>query len=213
MKTPAALSFAALSLAALTAASEGRAQGFTNVDWLVLQPEVGVSWANVASFSNSNLFPEVNTSSETGPRYGAFVGMRFGPVSFGGHFDFARYTPYDIGTVGVMGELRLPSPLIQPWARLGIGYAWLGDVNLASNAFRCSPGSTATECPSINGWNLGLGAGVDFALIKYVTVGAGVDFTLLNLTRSASPTATGFSQTGDSVGFQLSLMARAALRF
>lgn len=207
------LSIAAITLAAITVSSESAAQGVTDINWLVLQPEVGVSWANIASFNNSGLFPGVDTRSETGPRYGAFVGMRFSFLSFGAHFDYARYTPFDIGTVGVMLEARLPTPLVQPFARLGGGYAWLGDVNLASAAFSCSPGSASTQCPSINGWNLDAGAGVDFALHKHFTLGAGVDFTLLNLTRSASPTATAFSRTGDSVGFQLSILARAALRF
>jgi hypothetical protein len=114
---------------------------------------------------------------------------------------------------GARVQVHIPLPVVKPFARIGGGWAWLGSLNPASALWTCSPGSTGNDCPSISGWNLNAGAGVDFAVRRWLTLGAGLDFYLLNLNRAASPTQVNFMRTGDSMGFQLALSAQAAFRF
>lgn len=171
----------------------------------------GLAYANVLAFSNDALFPGVTESREWGPHYGLTAGLRFGPVSFGAHGDLSRFRSYDIGTLGGVVELRLPIPVVQPWARVGFGYAWLGDVQVSTSLASCSPTSSSSACPSVRGWTLSGGAGLDVWLHRYLTLGVGLDVYVLNLTRSASPTTVNFERTGDSVGLQGALSVQVGL--
>jgi hypothetical protein len=189
------------------------AQSLTNRDWVVLEPSVGVSYANILAFDNSGLIPGVNNSSSFGPMYGITAGSRFSIVTVAARLDFSRYDAFDVGTLGARVQVHIPLPVVKPFARIGGGWAWLGSLNPASALWTCSPGSTGNDCPSISGWNLNAGAGVDFSVQRWLTLGAGLDFYLLNLNRAASPTQVNFMRTGDSMGFQLALSAQAAFRF
>ncbi len=185
------------------ASSAAYAHKDSSTDTPFVDAQVGFAYANVLAFSNDALLPGVNESREWGSHFGATLGLRFGPVAFGAHSDFSRFTSYDIGTLGGMVELRLPIPVVQPYARIGFGYAWLGDLRVSSSLAHCNPTSTSAACPSVRGWTLSGGAGVDFWLGRYFTLGVGLDVYVLNLTRSASPTTINFEQTGDSIGLQL----------
>jgi hypothetical protein len=202
-----------LALALSTLPLGAGAQSLTNSDWVVLEPSVGVSYANILAFDNSGLIPGVNNSTSFGPMYGITAGSRFSIVTVAARLDFSRYDAYDVGTLGARVQVHIPLPVVKPFARIGGGWAWLGSLNPASALWTCSPGSTGNDCPSISGWNLNAGAGVDFAVQRWLTLGAGLDFYLLNLNRAASPTQVNFMRTGDSMGFQLALSAQAAFRF
>lgn len=203
----------ALTLALCALPLGAQAQGLNDSNWVVLEPSVGLSYANILAFDNSGLLPGVNNSSGFGPMYGITAGSRFSIVTVAARLDFSRYDAYDIGTLGARVQVHIPLPVVKPFARIGGGWAWLGSLNPTSAMWTCSPGSTSTECPSINGWNLNAGAGVDFAVQRWLTLGLGLDFYLLNLNRAASPTQVAFMRTGDSMGFQLALNAQAAFRF
>jgi len=205
---------ASLALAlALSAPAAAGAQSLTTNDWFVLEPAVGVAYANVLAFDNTGLIPGVNSSTGFGPVFGLTAGMRFSIVTVAAHLDYARFAPYDVGTLGGRVQVHIPLPIVKPFARVGAGYAWLGALNPASSLWTCSPGSASNDCPGINGWTVSAGAGVDFAIARWFTLGAALDFNVLNLNRDASPTQVNFSRTGDSLGFQLALSAQAAFRF
>lgn len=203
----------ALAAALVLAPAAAGAQGLTDHDWFVLEPSAGVAYANVFAFDNSGLIPGLNQSSGFAPVFGLTAGTRLSIVTLAAHLDFARYDAYDVGTVGARIQVHAPLPIVKPFARIGGGFAWLGALNPASSLWTCTPGSTSNDCPSIRGWNFTAGAGVDFALKRWLTLGAGLDFTLLNLNRAASPTQVNFMRTGDSLGFQLALSVQAAFRF
>ncbi len=202
----------ALAFVLVSAGSGASAQSLLSHDWLVLQPEVGVSYANVVAVSNAGLFPSASSTSGFGPRYGLLAGMRFGPVTGGVRVDFARYSAYDVGDAGLFVEVRIPVPFIQPFGRVGAGYAWLGDLNPDPRYLACGATGTRAECPRVSGWFASVGGGIDLAFSRHFTLGANLDMTFLNLTRAASPTSLMFSNTGDSVGLQLTLGLHAALR-
>ncbi|MBI5514535.1 MAG: hypothetical protein HY909_12245 [Deltaproteobacteria bacterium] len=183
---------------------------------LFLEGELGGSYSNVIAFTNTMLLPGVSVPGATetklvGSRFGAFAGVFVGPVGFGLHGALSRFSPYDIGTLGPELRVRLPTPLVQPYARLQGGYAWLGAVN-AQQVWRCMPTSTSTQCPSVAGWYLGAGLGIDFLLGRYISVGGDLGLDILNFSRSASPTTVDYTMEGSSVGLQATLAAHATLR-
>ncbi len=193
--------------------SNAQTDGITGSDWIFVQPEVGVAYADVLALSNNNLLPSLTESKVWGEQFAGVVGMRFGPFAFGVRGSFAHYNPFDIGTLGAEIQLRLPIPVIQPYARLGFGYAWLGAID-PETAWSCTSSAAASGgCPKIYGWTASAGAGVDIWLSRHFTVGAGLDVNILNLTRSASIDTVNYTQSGDSLGIEASLTAHAALRF
>lgn len=204
---------ALLALPLSLAPSLAGAQSLTTNDWVVLEPSIGASYVNVLAFDNSGLLPGVTESSGYGLALGLTAGMRFSIVTIAAHMDLARYKPYDVGTLGGRVQVHLPLPVVKPFARIGFGYAWLGDLNVSSSLITCTPGASSPACPSINGWSAAVGAGVDFSVARWLTLGAALDLTVLNLNRASSPTQVSFSNTGDSVGMQLALSAQAAFRF
>lgn len=210
--TPARLAAPALALSLALSGASASAQSLLSHDWLVLQPELGLSYANVVAVNNDGLFPSASTTSGFGPRFGVLAGMRFGPVTGGVRADLARYAAYDVGNAGVFVELRIPVPFIQPFGRVGAGYAWLGDLNPDPRYLSCGATGSGASCPKVSGWFATVGGGLDLAISSHFTVGANLDVNFLNLTRAASPTSVMFSNTGDSVGLQVTLGLHAALR-
>ena len=202
----------ARALSVALASAGASAQSLLSHDWLVLQPELGLSYANVVAFNNDGLFPSASTTSGFGPRFGLLAGMRFGPVTAGARVDLARYAAYDVGDAGLFVELRVPVPFIQPFGRVGVGYAWLGDLNPDPHYLACGASGTGAGCPKVSGWFASVGGGLDLAISSHFTLGANLDATFLNLTRAASPTNVMFTNTGDSVGLQITLGLHAALR-
>lgn len=203
-------------LAALVSSARAEAQVVNN-DFLVLQPELGSAYNNVVAFKNNMLLPGVSVPGavETkgfGSHFGALAGMRFGPFAFGLHADLSRYAAYDIGTLGPQIQLRLPLPMVQPYARINVGYAWMGAIN-SSAVWMCSPTSSGNNCPSIGGWTISGGAGLDVWLSRRFTVGGGLDVYVLNFNRSASPSTVNYTQEGNAVGLQVAANLQAALRF
>lgn len=204
---------AALAAGVVLVGAEAQAQRLTDRDWFVLQAEAGASYANVVAVNHDGLFPSASSTGGWGPHYGVQAGMRFGPVSFGGRFDYSTYEAYNLGGAGLFVELRLPIPLLQPFGRVGAGFAWLGDLNPDPRYLGCgATGSSSATCPSVSGWYASLGGGVDLVLVSAFTVGAHLDLNLLNLNRDADPTNVTFMRTGDSVGLQVTLGLHAALR-
>ena len=97
----------ALAAALALAGAEASAQSLLSHDWLVLQPELGLSYANVVAMSNEGLFPSASNTNGFGPRFGVLAGMRFGPITAGARVDLARYAAYDIGDAGLFVEVLM----------------------------------------------------------------------------------------------------------
>lgn len=206
-----------LSLAVGLLAPAAASAQVVNTDWLILQPEVGFSYANVLAFQSDMLLPGVSVpgavnTSGFGSHFGALAGMRFGPFAFGLHGDLSRYSSFDIGTLGPQLQLRLPIPIVQPYARVNIGYTWMGAIDTRS-VWMCTPSSTGNTCPSVSGWTVSAGVGLDFWVSRTVTLGGGLDFYVLNFNRSASPSSVSFTQEGNAVGLQIAANLQAALHF
>ena len=199
---------ASVSLAGATAG----AQSLLSHDWLVLQPEVSLAYANLVAVNNNALFPTANATGGWGPHFAVLAGMRFGPFTAGAQVDYARFPAYGVGGAGLFAELRLPVTFVQPFGRVGFGYAWLGDLNPDPAYLACGATGTAATCPKVSGWYGSIGGGLDLAFNQHFTLGAHLDVNFLNLTRAASPAAVQFVNPGDSVGLQVTVGLHAALR-
>lgn len=187
-----------------------------DVDFLWIEANAGASFVNLVAFQNSNfsgngsdsLFREV---SGVGGVVGAALGFRVFWLAIGARATFAGYDGFQIGTVGGEATLRFPIPIIEPWIRLGFGYAWQGDANYSNVS-----GSSTT----VYGWDLNAGAGLDIYLTNWLTVGGGVTFDLLNMSRQRDITAECMGVTdicpsmdGDAVGIQGRLFGTVGLHF
>jgi hypothetical protein len=164
----------------------------------------GYSYANVISFSQANFLPETERVEGSGFFGGAGLGFRVHILTFGAQATLASYAPtaddgFELGTViGTIG-LHLPVPGIQPYFRVGAGYAWMGKANYAD------PGISETR---VYGFVIEGGFGVDIKLGRAISLGLGVDAAYLNLGRqSASEVGmiddVDFEEDGDAVGYQV----------
>lgn len=186
-----------------------------DVDFIWFELEGGVSDVNLIAFQGGDafgapgsLFQEVQG---TGPFVGLGVGFRVFILSIGARVTYANYQNFDIGNIGGDVTLRLPIPVVEPYVRVGAGYAWQGQANYADPAM-----STST----VYGWSFDSALGIDIYLANWFTIGAGVGLNLLNMSRQSDPTADCMGATdicpdqpGDAVGYQLRGFLQVGFRF
>lgn len=197
-------------LPATRALAEDDDDGGRGIVWL--RGDVGLAYVDLRSISYDNLFAEdaaledaIVETSGTGPQFGVSGGFRLLFLTIGAHLQLASYEPFDVGTILLEIEAHLPVPLpIEPYARVGFGYAWVGqDLG----------GSDANI--SINGYDFRAGLGLDIFLGDHFSIGAAATIDVLNLSRQdlgESPTAIDVSE-GNAVGIQAGFMAQAGLHF
>lgn len=189
-----------------------------DVDFLWIEIEGGISDANLIAFTDSN-FVSAATGGEpvfrevrgTGPFIGAGLGFRVYFLAIGARFYYANYQSFDLGNIGGDITLRLPIPVVEPYARVGFGYGWQGQANYMNPSM-----STTT----VYGWSFDSALGVDIYLANWFTIGAGVGLNVLNMSRQSDPTMPCMAVTdicpgnpGDAVGYQLRGFAQIGFRF
>ncbi len=184
-----------------------------DVDFLWIEVEGGISNVNLVAFRNANFAAGdtrvFHSVSGTGPMVGAALGFRVWWLAVGARMTFASYDTFQIGTVGGDIQLRLPIPIVEPYLRVGFGYAWQGGANYAD------PLMSAT---TVYGWSFDAALGFDIFLTNWLTIGGGVGFDLLNMTRQRDPVASPVTtfhpeQDGDAIGYQLRGFGQIGLHF
>jgi len=209
--------------------SDGR-----DVDFLWIEAFGGISYINLVAFSGGGTFDGTSTdpstgatsvfnqTSGTGAIGGAALGFRVWWIAVGARFSYAAYNlaatnPFQLGTIGGEVALRLPIPVVEPYVRVGAGYAWQGDAHLSMPTATSAMVNPAT---TVYGWAFNAALGVDIFLVNWFTIGAGVGLDVLNMTRQTNPTTacmgvTDFcpSRPGDAVGYQLSGFVQIGFHF
>jgi hypothetical protein len=191
---------------------------------LFAQGEAGYSFAHVSSVaSEGRLVPTLNTVEGHGYGFGLTAGVRlfFIDVALHGHVSRLDSAPsadaplsrgFDLGQVQLLAQLHAPLPFIDPYLRLGFGYAWLGNPPLAEIADR--------SFSNPNGWSPTIGLGADVWLGSWVTLGAGVDFSGFFLHRpgsmgsmscSGNATCDELTKDGNGAGYMLNAQVRLGL--
>lgn len=172
---------------------------------LYLQALGGFSYANLVQFRSDNFIPSAEERAGSGAFGGAAVGVRLWWFTLGARATLARFADFDLGGVGADVGLHFPVPFIQPYLRVGLGYAWLGTANFSE------PRLSDTD---VHGLYVDTGAGVDLRLLSWFSLGAGFDVAFLNLGRQKVQDAgtvnmVNFEEDGDGAGLQIRVHLQA----
>lgn len=179
-----------------------------------IEAGVGYTWIDLGQFRLDNLVPSVVRIDGNGFAAAAGGGLQVSFLTFGLQGEWARYPDFDLGTVALSLGVRLPVPLIQPYFRAGVGYAWVLNVDDG-----VSDAVFPTGLEGVRGLAADAAIGVDIAITEVFAINLGFDAAVLSLKRQQSgiddfgdPNFVP-NQDGDAVGLQLSLLAGVNLRF
>lgn len=184
-------------------------------DFIWIEVEGGVSWVNLVAFQQTNFsgvtvggFDEVEG---VGPMLGGALGFRVFFFALGARATIASYPGFEIGTVGGEAQFRIPTPVVEPYIRVGAGYAWQGSANYRD------PMMSSTN---VYGWTLNGAIGLDIFIAWWFTLGVGASVDFLNMTRQTDVRmpcmgVTDFCPTenGDAIGAQARGYAQAGFHF
>ena len=205
-----------------------------SVDFLFIQAEGGLSVIDLTGLSSSStgasVAPSLHEMRQSGYGGGLTVGFRSWIFAVAAHGYISRFISgapstvmgvmnnqdFDFGQVMLEGQIRIPLPVVEPYVRVGFGYAFLGAFQL-NQMYEASTSE-------INGWTGKVGAGLDVWLGHYITVGAGADFSVMNLRRggvmrdsstcpTTDPTCVELRMDGDSLGWLIAAHIQAGLHF
>lgn len=187
-----------------------------SADLLWIEGAFGYSYVDLVQFDNSNFLPNVERLKGSGWSAAAAAGIRLSFLMIGGRATLSSYEGFDLWTLGGEIHLRIPIGALEPYARIGVGYGFVGQANYDT------PADSEVD---VFGLVLDGGAGLDIYLDKIVAIGVGMDAAFLNLSRQrvdmdgcmGSMTCTidevNFQEDGDAAGLQLRLHAHASLHF
>ncbi len=168
-----------------------------------IEAQAGYSFVNLIQFRADNFIPEAEKLQGNGFFGGAALGFRVYFLTLGARATIASYFGFEIGTVGVDAALHLPIPVVSPYVRVGLGYAWMGDANW---------NDPALSQTNVNGLVIDGGLGINIKLARLLSFGGGFDVAFLNLGRQSARDAgtvgmVNLEEDGDAVGLQLRIHA------
>jgi hypothetical protein len=197
------------------------------LEWVWINAEIGGAYVNMESLSTSNLALQKTESG--GPMYGVAAGVRLLFLTLG-----VRVRDLDLSSIGNLWELSAEAKFhtriwrIDPYLGVRGGYNFVGTLN--SDSVPVATGSTPASV-SVHGFDVGPVFGIDFYLMKLISIGADVDAQLLFLQRPVPPlpaalTAAGvtvaslppnvrtlYESSGSSVGFGVTGSAHLGIHF
>jgi len=149
------------------------------LEWIWLNAEIGFEHLGLQTFSAGGLVnPAIIQTTQTGPLYGAGLGVRLVFITLGAKFRIATFSAYDVWTLNAEAGLRIPLGKLEPYFTLGGGFASLGAFSARDL------GGVDRGNVSITGYNIRGGGGLDYYVTPVFSVGAAVTFELLGLTRA-----------------------------
>ena len=187
------------------------------LEFFYVNIEGGVQHVGVQTLSSDNMLDSsIADTTQTGPLFGAGLGVRLLFITLGPRFRLAHFRGFDMWTLGAEAALRFPLGNLEPYAMLGAGYASLGSFE-GSNVVR--PGDVHAR-----GFDVRLGGGLDYYVTPVLSVGANVTADLLILTRpavsttipmavSGAPGTVNYALDGSSVGLGIAGTAVVGLHF
>jgi hypothetical protein len=196
------------------------------LEWVWIQAEVGAAFANMQSFSASNL--SLQKTETGGPAFGVAAGIRLIFLTLG-----VRARDLLLSSIGSLWELSAEAALhtriwrIDPYFGVRGGYNFVG--SLSSDSVQAAGGSPPPDV-SVHGFDVGPMMGIDFYLAKIISIGADVDAQFLFLQRPKVPLPAGITDTmnlppqyapykalydnsGSSVGFGVTAAAHLGIHF
>jgi hypothetical protein len=168
------------------------------------------TWIDLGQFRQTNLVPDIVRVSGNGYGFAGGAGVQVLFLTLGLQGEWARYPGFDLGTVGVDVGFRLPVPVVHPYFRVGVGYAWL--THLVDTTIDQS-------IQGVTGLSADAGLGLDIAVNDLFAFDVGFDAAVLHVRRDPLDGFGDFSsdwtpdEDGEAVGLQLTLHAGINLRF
>lgn len=137
---------------------------------LYFNVEAGAEYVSLQSLHlDEQLLPSTVRTAGIGPALGVGAGLRFVLITLGPRFRFANLPDYDLWSIGAELGLHVPLGPIEPWLRLGGGFAKVGRLQ--------------DQRVRISGYDVRLGLGLDYYLSKNWSLGVAGSAEVLGLTR------------------------------
>jgi hypothetical protein len=192
------------------------------LEFVWLNAEVGAMHLGLQTFKANDLVDaDAVASTQTGPLFGAGLGVRLVFVTLGARFRLGSFADWQLWTLNGELGLRIPLGVIEPYFTLGGGYASIGSFD--SDNLGADLNDAGVD---ITGFDVRGGFGLDVYLSDLFSIGAnltgevlvltrpGVDPSKLNASGSGSSAeAEVYAADGSSVGFGGTLTAVAGLHF
>jgi hypothetical protein len=159
-----------------TLSSEEPAKDAKGPDVLFLETETGASYVGLQTLNvQRDVVPTSTRSEDVGGIFGVMGGAKLLFLSIGPHARFGRFQDWDLWTLDLDVGFHAPLGRIEPFLRLGGGYARL------SRAFdKVRNGGSLRS----DGYNMSLTLGADYFVTPYLTIGGRIGGELIGLHRA-----------------------------
>lgn len=206
-----------------TAPSDESQDSGLGLEWVYFTGDVGGAYASMNSFSEQTM--GLQKTSAGGPAFGFGGGVRLLFFSLG-----VRARDLQLSGIGDLWELNLEAAFhtrighVDPYFGVRGGYNFVGTLN--GQTANVATGDNSSV--SVHGFNVGPVVGIDFYLVKYVSLGVDLDVHFLFLQRPQLPLPPGgsaaiaacgaqcqqlYNESGNSVGFAFAPTAHLGIHF
>jgi hypothetical protein len=181
------------------------------LEFVYFEAEGGAELASLDAISKTgSLVPSTSKTSGFGPLFGASSGLRLLYFTVGPRFRFAHTNDWDLWTLNLDFGWRVPLGRLEPHGEMGAGYARVG--HSADQVADVFPNVT------VSGFDIRLGAGVDYFPTNVFSIGATVDLDFLRLSRGRvaplrANTGADFTTDASSLGLGVNACAVVGLHF
>ena len=174
-----------------------------------LEVTAAYTWINLAQFRQDNLVSDVTHVDGNGYGFAGGAGIQVAFLTLGLQGVWSRYPTFDLGTIGLDVGFRLPVPVVNPYFRLGVGYAFLRNLEAPE---------LDQSIDGVTGLSANAGLGLDIPVNDLLAINVGFDAAVLHVRRDPMTLAADLSDwtpssDGEAVGLQLTLHAGINLRF
>jgi hypothetical protein len=180
-------------------------------EWFWLEASAGYSWINLVQINSEDFSEEPDLLQGSGFIFEGGLGVEFSILQIGVTSSYATYQHFNIVTAELDVTLVIPIPIIEPFLRVGVGYAHMGQVEVAMMGMQ-------PEKARIRGIGADVGAGLDIHISDAFQLGFAFDASILNLQRQkvtelGTIAMVDFTRQGNAVGLQLNATARITFQF
>jgi hypothetical protein len=148
------------------------------LEFLWVNAEVGVQHLGLQTFKANDLVDaEIVSTTQTGPLFGAGLGVRLIFITLGGRFRLGSFEEWQVWTLDAEVGVRIPLGALEPYFVLAGGYASLGSFDGANVA-------GADDDVAIRGFNLRGGVGLDYYIGNTFSIGGNVSGDFMFLSRT-----------------------------
>ena len=183
------------------------------LEFVWLNGEVGYQTVGLQSLSDSDLVDGTAVqNNQSGLVFGGGLGVRLFVVTLGARFRYGSFHAWNMWSINAEGAFHIPLGKLDIYFGLGAGYVALGGFQVDDET---TPGLSDL---AVNGFDVRLGAGLDYYFSNTFSVGLNLSGEMLLLRRSALDAPAGspesiYTKDGSGVGAAFTPMAVIGLHF